>query len=467
MLKDGGLRGLISALLHCGQQSPETTPCPHEWLRGLPNKKFSVCFHRLVLYSSVLSHAFGILVHMTQPADSPRSVNLAKLLVPTLPAAQATPQQLQQRIKSTIRAQNQAAAVRAEAVAELERRRGTELVETVLREEGLLGRRKARSEVDTARALEELPKTREGFHKGDISPDNARILAGAKQRGTIKEEELVDDARTQSPDKFAHTVRKHEQQQSQDDGESKLEHQRSRRFAKITTDPDDGMTVLYGRFDPITGARIETAISSMMNHLWREEDPRNRATAPQRMADALTELITRQAKGGRPQDTKLLLIADYHTLSGQLGNPRLENGTPLPAQTLRKLACDAQILPAIFAGASIPLDLGRARRTATGPQRAALIARDKHCIGCGAKASWCQAHHIHHWQDGGPTNLDNMCLLCSRCHHKVHDQNWTVHKTPTGKYTLRRPPTDWTAPRRTPNNPYPRPNRRHPTKQRK
>ena len=387
--------------------------------------------------------------------------NRVRLLVPSLPVSEASLEQLRKRLKSTVRVQNQAAAIRAEIVSELRRRKGTEMVETVLQTDGLLGRRKARSEVETAQALEELPKTREGLRAGEISHDNARILAGANQRGTIAEDELLDDARSQSPDKFAATVRKHEQQRARDDGVSKLEHQRWRRFARITTDQDDGMTVLYGRFDPVTGARVETAVSQMMNQLWHEEDPRDRATAGQRMADALARLLTRsKGEDGRSQDVRLLLIADYDTINQQLKDAHLSDGTPIPARALRHLACDAQILPAIFSGSSIPLDLGRARRKASPAQRAALIARDQACVGCGAKAAWCQAHHIVHWQDGGPTNLDNMCLLCSRCHHKVHDQDWTVHQSPAGTYSLRRPPTQWGRPPR--QNTY----RRHPRKRR-
>ncbi len=371
------------------------------------------------------------------------AANLARLLEPSLPARQATPDQLAERIQSTVRVQNQAAAVRAEAVAELRRREGAELTESVLREDGLLGRRRARSEMETARQLEDLPNTREGLQNGEISYDNARILAGASQRGEIDEEDLMDDARTQSPDKFAATVRKHEQKRSKDDGVSKLERQRRQRFARIKTDLSDGMTVLYGRFDPVTGALIETVLSKKMNELWHQEDPRERATAGQRMADALQALVTQpgQDQDSGPQGARLLLIADYDTISGQLAEARLSDGTPIPAQELRRLACDAQILPAVFAGSSQPLDLGRARRKASPAQRTALIARDRACVGCGAKAAWCQAHHIIHWQDGGPTDLDNMCLLCSRCHHKIHDNGWTVHKTPTGRYTLQRPPT--------------------------
>lgn len=408
---------------------------------------------------------------MERAPANPRLVNRSRFLPPSLPVADATPEQLRERLRSTIRAENQAAATRAETVSELSRLEGPEVVETILQEEGLLARRRARSEVETAKELEKLPKTREGFRKGDISPDNARIIASANRRGEIDEEELAELAKTQAPDKFAGTVRKHEKQRAQDDGVSKLEHQRSRRFAKITTDLDDGMTVLYGRFDPVTGARIETAVSRMMKELWHEEDPQNRATPGQRMADALAELLTRSGNG-RSQDVRLLLIADYDTVGQQLKDARLADGTPLPAQTLRHLACDAQILPAIFAGPSVPLDLGRATRTASGTQRAALIARDKHCVGCGAKAAWCQAHHIHHWQDGGPTNLDNMTLLCSRCHHKVHDQDWTVHRTPTGSFHLRRPPKQLGRPSRRTNSQHQRQRqrpstRRRPIKQRK
>ena len=323
--------------------------------------------------------------------------------------------------------------------------------------------------METARELEKLPETSKGLRDGDIPYDNARILAGANQRGPINETELLDDARSQSPDKFAATVRKHEQQRSTDDGVFKLEHQRSRRFARIRTAIEDGMTVLYGRFDPITGARIETALSHKMNELWQREDPNNRATPAQRMSDALGLLLTRPGgdKDGPSQDVKLLVIADYDVVARELHNARLENGTPIPASELRRLACDAQILPAIFGGPSVPMDLGMARRKASPTQRAALIARDRACIGCGAKAAWCQSHHIIHWQDGGPTNVDNMCLLCSRCHHNVHDRNWQVQQTPTGAYRLHPPPTKRIGPTRQNHQHRAQHRTHHPAKQRK
>ena len=385
--------------------------------------------------------------------------------MPNLPVPDATVEQLEDRVQSTLLVENQAAAVRAEAVAELRRREGTELTEKVLREGGRLSRRRARSEVETAAGLSNLPKTSEGLRNGEIPYDNARIIAGASKRGEIDETELGDAARTQSPDKFAGTVRRHEQRRSEDDGMGRLEHQRSRRFAKIKTDVDDGMVVLYGRFDPITGARMKTVLSRKMDELWRDEDPRKRCTAGQRMADALSLLLTGPGKDedGRSRGARLLLIADYDVITAQLRKGRLSDGTPIPVQKIRELACDAEILPAVFRGASQPLDLGRSRRIASAAQRIALFARDRNCVGCGASAAWCQAHHIIPWQPGGPTDLDNLVLLCSRCHHKVHDDGWRVQRTAPGRHSLHPPPTHGGRPPNH-NQPHRRPDR---AKQRK
>ena len=297
---------------------------------------------------------------MNKATTNGQERNRAVVLAPTVLVGDATVAELRDRVQSTIRGENQLAGIRAEALAELQRRAGTELTEVELRERGKKSRRRARSEIETARELKKLPETSKGLRDGEIPYDNARILAKASQEGEIDEKELLDDARSQSPDKFAATVRKHEQQRSTDDGVSKLQHQRSRRFARIRTAIEDGMTVLYGRFDPITGARIETALSRKMNELWQEEDPNNRATPAQRMADALALLVTRPGgdKDGPSQDVKLLVIADYDVVARQLHNARLENGTPIPASELRRLACDAQILPAIFGGPSVPMDMG-------------------------------------------------------------------------------------------------------------
>ncbi|MBO0759284.1 MAG: HNH endonuclease, partial [Bradyrhizobiaceae bacterium] len=74
-------------------------------------------------------------------------------------------------------------------------------------------------------------------------------------------------------------------------------------------------------------------------------------------------------------------------------------------------------------------------------QRRALNLRDKGCIKCGRPPQWCQAHHIQHWIDGGPTNLDNLCLLCSECHRLVHHADWRIQTTKNGRPECVQP--DW------------------------
>jgi hypothetical protein len=96
--------------------------------------------------------------------------------------------------------------------------------------------------------------------------------------------------------------------------------------------------------------------------------------------------------------------------------------------TARRIACCAGIQRVVLDPNGAVLDVGREYRTATPAQFAALIARDGGCAfpGCTRPASWCIAHHIKHWADGGETNLDNLVLLCTHHHTVVHHQGWDV-----------------------------------------
>ncbi len=94
----------------------------------------------------------------------------------------------------------------------------------------------------------------------------------------------------------------------------------------------------------------------------------------------------------------------------------------------RRLACCAGIQRVILDPAGAVLDVGREYRTATPAQFAALTTRDGGCAfpGCTRPASWCIAHHIIHWADGGPTDLDNLVLLCTWHHTVIHHHGWDV-----------------------------------------
>ena len=142
-----------------------------------------------------------------------------------------------------------------------------------------------------------------------------------------------------------------------------------------------------------------------------------------------------------PQATTLIVTVDYDTLSGQLKNTGFIDGTPIDIDQLRHIACDAGIVPAIFAADGQPLYMGRKQRAATAAQKLALYVRDKRCIGCGMRASACDAHHIIWWDNNGPTDITNLVLLCPKCHKKVHKQGYVVLQDAKGQYQLRPPPS--------------------------
>ena len=102
------------------------------------------------------------------------------------------------------------------------------------------------------------------------------------------------------------------------------------------------------------------------------------------------------------------------------------NGEPISVEQARRLACDAKIIPMVLGSQGEVLDLGRTQRLASPSQRRALEQRDKGCVKCGRPAKWCHAHHVIHWLDGGPTDVDNLCLLCSECHRLVHHAGWDI-----------------------------------------
>ncbi|MFJ6157604.1 HNH endonuclease [Pseudarthrobacter sp. NPDC092184] len=129
---------------------------------------------------------------------------------------------------------------------------------------------------------------------------------------------------------------------------------------------------------------------------------------------------------------------DLDTTTGT--EPSLASGNfvftgPVAAATLRKMACDADIIPAVLGSHGEILDLGRKTRLFTPAQRLALTARDQGCTfpNCTIPAPWCEAHHITYWSDGGPTSTSNGALLCSAHHHLIHKEQWIIttrHGTP-------------------------------------
>ena len=340
------------------------------------------------------------------------------------------------------------AAIEADLVSEIARQEGDAAAEEILRREQKRSRSGARKAVKTAAQLEWAPTVAEKLAEGAITPEAAGLILDADGEAPVDQRVLLDAAETEPEDQFRRTLKEHiNQRTSEEELERRRERQRRRRRASIS-EQGDGMFHLFAQLDPLTGARVKAALIAKSDQLFRDEDPKNRPTAPQRFADALTELICTSgaageragAVGGAPAGVELLVLADYDQVHDAITNARLTDGTRLTEAETLAIACDAKILPGIFNKHTGNPLLGRSRRKVSARHRKRLVARDGGCIGCGASHTICEVHHDHHWAHGGETTLDNTCLVCWRCHHiRIHLQGEVITRHPNGRRTLAPP----------------------------
>jgi hypothetical protein len=135
-----------------------------------------------------------------------------------------------------------------------------------------------------------------------------------------------------------------------------------------------------------------------------------------------------------------MLTMSYDDLAGRVGAATVvgsaQGGVLIAPETVRRLACDANVIPAVLGSRSEVLDQGRATRLATPGQLAALWLRDAGCTfpGCTTPAHWCDAHHLTHWADGGTSTLTNLALLCGR-HHSIVHRDHLIGRITTSRVT--------------------------------
>jgi hypothetical protein len=194
--------------------------------------------------------------------------------------------------------------------------------------------------------------------------------------------------------------------------------------------PVDGVVRLSGVLDVESAAVVSAALQPLCTPIAGDD-----RTAGQRRADALADvcrLALRTSElpehGGEPP--QMTVTVPFDPVAGVLRAGGLDNGGRLSAVTVRRIACDARLLPVVLGTAGQVLDAGRTRRLANGSLRRALVARDRGCAfpDCDRPARWCDAHHLVGWAEGGPSNLDNLVLLCRHHHRWIHDpeRGWVV-----------------------------------------
>jgi hypothetical protein len=193
--------------------------------------------------------------------------------------------------------------------------------------------------------------------------------------------------------------------------------------------------------DPVRDAPLWAAIDQARRQLRTTAGP-GPVNWEQLQVDAVLAAVTGQytATGG------ILVLIDLDTLVDRVHQHtvcELADGTPLPVETVRHIACSAEIIPVVLDGAGRALDVGMSKRLATEAQRQALAAMYRTCgyPGCDIPFEACEIHHVIPYDHGGPTDLPNLLPLCliNGHHHQVHEGGWTLTLTPDRTITLTRP----------------------------
>jgi len=333
--------------------------------------------------------------------------------------------------------------------------------------------------VRTARALFRGPLAGTGraLAAGELPPGHAAVLAAGTvdlPASTAAEAEpvLLDMACRLDPPGLRKLVAHLRDVADPDAADARTQRQHERRGLWVASTLA-GMVAVDGLLDPEAGETLLAALEPLARPASADDE----RSGSQRRADALTELARRALEGGRLPQTggarpHVIVTVDLASLLGQpVGLPGANGGLvgSLPAETARRLACDAAVtrvlvtrdhrdgqaadggdghadrdpgdlaarlraaitlLPPALGGAPTqPLEVGRATRVVSPAQRTALTVRDGGCVfpGCDRPPAWCEAHHVRHWLHGGATDPGNLVLLCRAHHRAVHEGGQRLH----------------------------------------
>jgi len=305
-----------------------------------------------------------------------------------------------------------------------------------------------------ARTLRSMPATEAAVADGKLSVVKARLLAGVindrtRERFDEQETFLVEQIQGLDVDGTAVALR-YWKRLADRDGPDPGDLTRNR--ASMTIGLDDRWH-LDADLDPVSGALVNAVLQAIVDRMHQEgrfNDLGDRATASRRKADALVEMA-RRSTGADPEQAGVhpdvvvvvplgrLLEDDPDPLAPP---PELVGTGPIDLDDVYRLALLGTVSTLVTDANGRPLNLGRKQRLATGDQWIALRLRDGGCVipGCDRPAEWCQAHHLAWWdRDGGPTDLANLCLVCTAHHHLIHDHHWALVPQADGTWHLNRP----------------------------
>jgi len=258
---------------------------------------------------------------------------------------------------------------------------------------------------------------------------------------------LVSEAATLPPEKVARRARELRDELDAAGVADREEALRDKRFLRLTPQ-SDGMTRLFGLLDPESAALVSDAVDCVTSprrggprFVDSEEQARAEAivddsrTTEQIAVDALVDMvrIAGAADKGRVFGVRkpgVRVVVDARDLAAGEGVAHIEGqASAVSVQTAERIACATGYVPVVYLPGG-PIDVGLTQRLFTERQRVALAVIWGGCAveGCDRPPSWCEAHHVDHWEDGGPTDIANGILLCRHHHMLIHNNGWQIRR---------------------------------------
>ncbi len=325
-----------------------------------------------------------------------------------------------------------------DVVAELDRRRAWETWETRSMAHWVswkcgIGTRAAQEHVRVAVALTDLPETHTAFAHGSLSYSKVRALTRFITPGN--ETDTVELAHHTTAHQLERIARAHVSAcRAADPDRTRAAMDAS--HVSMHTNDDDTITVTC-RLPADLARRLLHAV----DHAAREL-PRDPSAEPntKRVHGLATIIDTYLEPDPTRPGVEVVVHIDIDTLSEDTPGHATIDGHPIATETIRRLACDAGIRLSLDRNDTV-LDLGRRSRYPNPALRRAIEHRDHHTCrfpGC-TQRTRLRAHHARHWAHGGPTNRDNLVMLCPTHHRSVHEGGWHVEPDHTSGFTFINP----------------------------
>ncbi len=338
--------------------------------------------------------------------------------------------------------------------------------------------RAAREHVRVARRLTELPEIRALFARGELSYSKVRALTRIAEGDS--EADLIELARHATAAQLERIVRAARRVTS-----AEADQAQRGCFVRWYWDEDDGCLNIDAKLPPEDGVAFIRALEATQDALheqWSDEtgdetergsaEPRSESDGPdecgsaeprptrfptcaEALAGVADAILARPPNGltglTGGERCQVLVHVDAQTLATDSpgasatgrGQCAVADGPGIAPETARRLACDCSQVTIAEDSSGKALSVGRRTRSVPPSIRRALVARDGRCQfpGC-ERHRWVDAHHIHHWAQGGETSVDNLVLLCRHHHRLVHEGGFGVarHRWSRALHAARRTP---------------------------